>query len=665
MTESDDRFIQVPVRFSEPEAEEAWCLDVRERFSKSTARTCVFNLVVVALLELLAMFYSIRGPSCLAQLVLLILPAPLYIILFCAKRWSESSALCFFMLAGCVVPLTRICRFYFFLGEDWQLDYKDSFVSAAAWSDSLDVVTMDLLLVSFFCILPVRFSRGVVLVFFLPAVYMATGVWAEFLAGHLDEERGPEESKYVSRHLITALRVFLTGLICLGARVRIETTERLHFLHKITHDAAFAGEHAAKLSRDYSSRSGGQEDARRPPVAGALMQHSGGTSKMDCSGTPSDILTTCADAFSRSDTSYSTRWPSPEHWQVCEDELRGFPQMQVTGNGFGVVLKGTYFNSKVAIKVLQGDSDEGISPEEANELRVLHQLRHPHIVAFFGACVLEPTGELALVQEDVDGRTVSMAYQTKAIRAAIQGCAHLFLCGIASALLYLHSRRAPIVHGDLRPCTVMVHGPCLEPKLVDLRLGQRRGRTMEDIRSLRYAPPEALLRAEGAMQPPLDMFSFGRLIFYIVAGRSPLGRESKDDIMKLALEGQVPAARWPSSSRVKHFEECKALSERCSYAAVSERKSAQQVVDELGNWRSLRQGGGLPLQDALEMAKSLEVLPTKVDAAEQSEGSEMQDEDRSSACRSSSAPSTRSRSSSLCSGAARSSLRQMPQTHML
>jgi len=207
-----------------------------------------------------------------------------------------------------------------------------------------------------------------------------------------------------------------------------------------------------------------------------------------------------------------------EHWLV-DDKALTLETNQILGAGtFGVVVKGSLYNTPVAIKVPR---DSGLASKKnnlqelGNELRVLRLLHHPNIVMFRGACLEPNRGGLALVLEMVQGERLDH-YLTNAHIPPSHLSRFSILVGVTRALCYLHAQRPQIVHADVKGSNILVENVSgfPFPKLLDFGLSRLvTKRAMPLGGSLAFMAPEV---ARGRKGPncAADVFSFGRLAFF-------------------------------------------------------------------------------------------------------------------------------------------------------
>ncbi len=139
-------------------------------------------------------------------------------------------------------------------------------------------------------------------------------------------------------------------------------------------------------------------------------------------------------------------------------------------------------------------------------------LRHPNITQFLGLCLLEESDLPLLVMERLEMSVDDLPLQVKIS----------ILTDTGSGLVYLHSRRPPIIHGDLTARNILLTSS-LTAKITDM--GNSRMVTLKPAQLAQtlsknpgttvYMPPEALSESH-RYGPSLDVFSFGHLALYIL-----------------------------------------------------------------------------------------------------------------------------------------------------
>jgi Tol biopolymer transport system component len=223
--------------------------------------------------------------------------------------------------------------------------------------------------------------------------------------------------------------------------------------------------------------------------------------------------------------------------------------------GMGVVYRGTdrRLGRDVAIKVLPPalELDEARLARFEREARLLAAVNHPNIAALYG--FVEAEGLRALVLELVDGETLAAALEGGRFslhRSLVVGAQ------IADALDHAHRRG--ITHRDLKPSNVMLTSGGV--KLLDFGIGKwtppagqppgpRLSSLTEDgaiVGTTHYMSPEQL---EGRdIDARADLFSFGTVLFEMLAGRPAFDGPSQASIVAAILQGPTP--RLPETAGV-------------------------------------------------------------------------------------------------------------------
>jgi len=283
-----------------------------------------------------------------------------------------------------------------------------------------------------------------------------------------------------------------------------------------------------------------------------------------------------------------------EQWLIGERELEVNRDEKLGSGGFGVVFAGKYCKSPVAVKTHLTTGSSGscrVDRTVLNELRILRHVCHPNIAVFHGALISWTSEgsevEVLLVLERIRGLPLDALVSkleawrglspqtTKQVQVMLQ---------VVSALVYLHSRRPPIVHADLKPSNILVQK--LEhdyvPKLLDFGLS----RTVTRHAKLQggtphYLAPEIIkLRETYQPSPSCDIFSLGRLLFFVASGRKPLASIRPKKLMAIVLEGrEPPSLSWRPSTELLQMQEC--LIQRCTTHEARDRPTAAGVYELL------------------------------------------------------------------------------------
>jgi serine/threonine-protein kinase len=211
----------------------------------------------------------------------------------------------------------------------------------------------------------------------------------------------------------------------------------------------------------------------------------------------------------------------------------------VGAGGMGEVYRATdsRLGRTVAVKVLSNR----FSNRFEGEARAIAALNHPYI------CTLYDVGPDYLVMEYVEGKPLGGRYQEEeALRLAGQ---------MAEALEEAHRRG--IIHRDLKPANIMVTAGG-SVKLLDFGLAKftpndqaATTQTMEGAvaGTVAYMSPE---QGEGKpVDERTDIFSFGVVLYEMLAGRRAFGGDSMAAVLSAVLrDDPAPLETWPALQRI-------------------------------------------------------------------------------------------------------------------
>jgi len=181
---------------------------------------------------------------------------------------------------------------------------------------------------------------------------------------------------------------------------------------------------------------------------------------------------------------------------------------------------------------------------------------------------------------------------------------------VCCALWYLHALTPVVVHGDLKPENVMMEpkDPRAAPwnsraKLLDFGLSRvlsrRNSRRLGG--SLVWMAPEVIWATPMRPESSAEVFSFGRLMYFVCTGRVPFQDQSASEI-KDAAKRRSPQLLWPSQA---YPEQCRPLSDRCMAYAPDSRPTMANIHKELLEWPILEQAC-----QKLEGIRTAEILGT-------------------------------------------------------
>ncbi len=201
--------------------------------------------------------------------------------------------------------------------------------------------------------------------------------------------------------------------------------------------------------------------------------------------------------------------------------------------------------------------DEERATQLRRETRRASELEHPHIVTVYGLATLSEG--LARVVEFVDGESLRQVLDLVAPlppRVAARVVADVAL-GAHYAHLAGNDDGTPMVHGDLRPETVMVTyaGKAKASGYGALAVAPREASGLRVVNRRRYAAPEQIIGGRTASTPQTDVFLLGLLLYEMVSGQKPWDGEPDLDHAAVALplplepEDHIPAELVPVLER--------------------------------------------------------------------------------------------------------------------
>ncbi len=217
--------------------------------------------------------------------------------------------------------------------------------------------------------------------------------------------------------------------------------------------------------------------------------------------------------------------------------------------GIGVVYRAfdTKLNRPVAVKVLFEDvADAAARRRFQREAQTASSLNHPHILTVYDAGEFQ--GRQYMVSEFIDAGTLTGWARTekRSWREIVA-----LLTGVADGLASAHD--AGILHRDIKPDNILV-GRNGYAKLADFGLAKLQERTTpeEVTRTLarETTTPGLILGTVAYMSPEQasgrstdarsDIFSFGIVMYELLAGRRPFQGDSNLEVLHNIVRGAAP-----------------------------------------------------------------------------------------------------------------------------
>ncbi|GKE04837.1 U-box domain-containing protein 32-like protein isoform X1, partial [Tanacetum coccineum] len=206
---------------------------------------------------------------------------------------------------------------------------------------------------------------------------------------------------------------------------------------------------------------------------------------------------------------------------------------------YGSVYKGILRHVRIAIKMLPSLGSQG-DAEFEDEAEVLSRVRHPNIVTLIGVC---PESR-SLVYEYLENGSLENRITSRGRTPPLQWHSRIQIASdICSALMFIHSSKPPITHGNLN--------------LNNILLDSNHVSKISDLGINRLIPDSEKLSVTS------DVYSFGVVLLRILTGR-PASSAVND--VKCALKNgnfgtvlDMSAGDWP----IEHVKDLAYLGLRC------------------------------------------------------------------------------------------------------
>ncbi|CAI5496288.1 unnamed protein product [Closterium sp. Naga37s-1] len=261
--------------------------------------------------------------------------------------------------------------------------------------------------------------------------------------------------------------------------------------------------------------------------------------------------------------------------------------------GFGTVYSGTLHHTPVAVKLLKSQDSIQAMAEFQQEVEILSQIQHPHVLMLLGCC---PDRYVLVYEYLANGSLEDRLLRLNATPPLPWFVRIRIAAEIASSLLILHTRPVPIVHRDLKPGNILLDKNFVA-KLGDVGLAKLMpGLSMErtcdrestPVGTFAYVDPE--FQRTGEFGPKSDVYAFGIVLLDLLTGRTPALYEAlevavennrNDELMRFLDAG---AGTWPQGMPM----EISKLAIQCSEMKRRKRPDLEtEVMPVLDRMRSV------------------------------------------------------------------------------
>lgn len=263
-------------------------------------------------------------------------------------------------------------------------------------------------------------------------------------------------------------------------------------------------------------------------------------------------------------------------------DIPGYELQSVVGTGgMGVVYRARHhkLNRLVAIKMVLLGAYAGRDALECllREAQNVAALHHPNIVQVYD--VGEHDGFPYYAMELLEGGDLAQTLQGKP-RAAREAAELTRILAGAVHAAHLNG----IVHRDLKPGNILLTSDEI-PKIGDFSLARRFESDTPIMTSTRlcgtpsYMAPEQAAGDSSSLQPTVDIYSLGAVLYELLTGRPPFSAESSDETRRQVMtEEPVPPSRL--NSRVPR--DLQTICLKCLQKDPARRyQSAAKLADDL------------------------------------------------------------------------------------
>lgn len=198
---------------------------------------------------------------------------------------------------------------------------------------------------------------------------------------------------------------------------------------------------------------------------------------------------------------------------------QGGEWVRIGGGSFGVVFRGEYLGTDVAIKEVLPNNTYDVEKYFERECVLMKEARHPNIVQYIGLTKSPgPDGRIYIISEFVGGNLRSFIADKKKpfdwpLRIS-------FATDIARAVAYLHARNC--LHRDLKGENLLITDN-RRIKVCDFGFARIAARNEDEMRRISYCgtdgymSPEILMGVDFGL--PSDVFSLGIIFCEIISRR--------------------------------------------------------------------------------------------------------------------------------------------------
>lgn len=314
----------------------------------------------------------------------------------------------------------------------------------------------------------------------------------------------------------------------------------------------------------------------------------------------SQSLQLAFDSASSDNARYHNDYPGPEPSIPVNSDFIRFPHLlnsvptvrqdiswselffieKLGAGSFGTVHRAAWRGSEIAVKILvEHDFCTDHFKEFLREVAIMKYLQHPNIVRFMGV-VTQPPG-FAIVMEYLSRGSLYKLLHTPTTRLILDLRRCLTMAyDVASGMNYLHQRKPPIVHRDLKSPNLLVD-ESYTIKICDFGLSRSKAKSFLSSKTFGGTPewmaPE-VLRDERSDEKS-DVYSFGVVLWELMTLQKPWRHLNPVQVVLAVGNGKrlvIPSNVNPAVASLIHLCWENDPSRRPSFAYIME--SLQQLI---------------------------------------------------------------------------------------
>lgn len=227
--------------------------------------------------------------------------------------------------------------------------------------------------------------------------------------------------------------------------------------------------------------------------------------------------------------------------------------------GFGVVYRGYFRDSEVAIKVVKSEGvNDKIVINFLKEIQCLLKIRHTRFILIIAVCI---EGPLCIITELAKRGNLASAVRENKLTLDDK---HRIALQIAEGMSFIHNKRPPIVHRDLKPQNILLD-KFNQVKIADLGLSRSAEMVANTAQlestevfagTIRYMAPE-LYDEQPMCHRATDVWAYGCLLLHLFTGKEPWdGLELTAVQRRLVLKMSIPIDHNIDSGWAGLIEKC-------------------------------------------------------------------------------------------------------------